>query len=124
MFQKECIYLHHFAVQQKLTQHCKSTIFQLKKKSISSFSERHLGSLRTNHSKVIFLCFASRVLPTHKAPGELWAPPWSREALHGWNRGEDPWTLAWAMLLVLDTDSQLVGHCAAWQQCLLLLSFC
>ena len=22
MFQKECIYLHHFAVQQKLTQHC------------------------------------------------------------------------------------------------------
>ena len=27
----ECVYLNHFAVHQKLTQHCKSTILQLKK---------------------------------------------------------------------------------------------
>ena len=30
-YEKEYIHLNHFAVQQKLTQHCKSTIFQLKK---------------------------------------------------------------------------------------------
>ena len=28
-----CIYLMHFAVQQKLTQHCKATILQQKKKT-------------------------------------------------------------------------------------------
>ena len=27
-YEKECIYMNHFAVQQKLTQHCKSTILQ------------------------------------------------------------------------------------------------
>ena len=34
-FQKQWIYIHvwlvHFAIQQKLTQHCKSTILQFKK---------------------------------------------------------------------------------------------
>ena len=37
---KECIYVYrqlsHFAVHLKLTQHCKSTIFQLKKKKQTS----------------------------------------------------------------------------------------
>ena len=37
-YKRECIYiyikLNHFAVQQKLTRHCKSTIFQLNKKEL------------------------------------------------------------------------------------------
>ena len=31
-YEKEYMYMYHFALQQKLTQHCKSTILQLKKK--------------------------------------------------------------------------------------------
>ena len=34
-YEKEYMYMYHFALEQKLTQHCKSTILQLKKKKKS-----------------------------------------------------------------------------------------
>ena len=39
------MYLSHFAVQQKLTQHCKSTILQLKKKNRSTKYSHTLPSM-------------------------------------------------------------------------------
>ena len=36
--EKEYIYLNHFAVHQKLTQHCKSTILQKKKERKKPFN--------------------------------------------------------------------------------------
>ena len=39
-----CVWLGYYAVQQKLTQHCKSTILKKKKKKRSS----HCGSVMTN----------------------------------------------------------------------------
>ena len=49
MFQKECIYLHHFGAKQKLTQHCKSTIFQ--------FLKNQIVNLLFSSSDLSFLCF-------------------------------------------------------------------
>ena len=42
-----CLWLIHFTVQQKLTQYCKATILQKKKKDSSFFfSADHAGPLR------------------------------------------------------------------------------
>ena len=87
MFQKECIYLHHFAVQQKLTQHCKSTILQLKNKQNKN-DNKHCLCARHHSKRLTYLNYL--IFTTI-----LWKRPWSWETLReggeGDNRGLDGW---------------------------------
>ena len=55
-----CVQLNHFAVQQKFTQHCKSTILQLKKKKMQQNLYIHIYqalNLESSRRKLMGLSF-------------------------------------------------------------------
>ena len=41
-----CVYLNHFAVHHRLTQHCKSTTLQIEKKKAFFIARRNINNLR------------------------------------------------------------------------------